>query len=74
MNQGGRQIERTHATAADNCTACRKFRVDLSPSRRKSKSDSSEEGRDVGRPGGGDNETVRFIAGDFLQESIYEGP
>lgn len=29
---------------------------------------------DVGRPGGGDNETVRFIAGDFLEESIYDAP
>lgn len=28
-------------------------------------------GRSVGRSGGGDNETARFIAGDFLEKSIY---
>lgn len=28
----------------------------------------------VGQGGGGDNETTGFIAGDFLEESVYGGP
>lgn len=49
MNRGGKgEIYRSseHATAADNCTPRRKFRVDLSLNRGKSESDNSERERE----------------------------